>query len=379
MGEKLLNMEDVCKLLQLSEAQVTTLVKKGQLRGFLDQKTYKFRSGDVQRFKKQIEAGGTVVLDDDSKADDLGGKGEITEVQEPASKSDTSRIDLADIEGEPGADESDQTSVLAPVEDKDEAEQEPEPVFEFSEDDLGLSLEDEGTDGGESVLIADESESSVDILETIDETSSESATSAAELDLEDESGSGEEIVAVSDDEGEHPSDADALGTILETEESSDESLEPLALDDVGETAGIEEVAGAEEIGTIPLADEPETAAVGEAADDTKMVDGFVDAEELAAAAEGTETVGVEEEALGEAVEEAGEVEEVLPEAAPEEERIVRGWGLVVPWVPGNIMLAAALVFMVVASVFVFGIMNDMGENWGWAQKLIEFVEQNLGT
>ena len=373
MGEKLLNMEQVCKLLQLSEPQVTTLVKQRRLRGFLDQKTYKFRSGDVEKFKKEIEAGGTVVLDDETKADEIS-TNEVTEVQEPASKSDTSRIDLADIEGEPGADESDQTSVLAPVEDEQEAEKEPEPVFEFSEEDLGLSLEEGGGEGGESVLIADESESSVDILETVDETSSDSATSAAELDLEEESGSGEEIAAISDEE--HPSEAAALDTIMETEESSDEGIEPLDLDEVGDTVGIEECG--EEIEAIGLAEEPETVGIGERADDTKVVAGDVDAAELAAAAEGTETVGVEEEMLGEAVEEAGEVEEVLPEAAPEEERVVTGWSLVVPWLPGNIMLVAALIFMIVAGIFVFSVMNDMGESWDWAQKLIEFVEQNLG-
>ena len=388
MGEQLLSIEDVCKLLQLNQDQVTALVKKGQIRGFLDQKTYKFRAADVEKYRGRVEAGGTVVLDDGSKTDEISAR-EITEIQVPVEKddkSDTSRIDLADIEGEAGADESDQTSVLAPVEDEDEVQAEPEPVFEFSEEDLGLSLDD---DAAESVLIADESESSVDILETVDESSSESATSTTTLDLAEESSSGEDVVAVADIEETPPSDAMAPDTIMELDESSDEALETIDLDEldevpdtdladlVGETVeiGADDIAEAidevDTVETIPLDGEGETVGIEAEGDATRMTDEPLGVEALD---DGTETVGVEPgaEDMAEAEEPPVGDSETELEDAP----VVAGaWDLVIPWVPGNIILFLAVLLIVLGGVFVFSEM--MGGRWQWTEDLIKFVEQNV--
>ena len=61
MADALMNIDEAAKQLQLSKDQVTELAKKGLLRGFLDQKTYKFRPADIETYKKKL-AGGTTVL-----------------------------------------------------------------------------------------------------------------------------------------------------------------------------------------------------------------------------------------------------------------------------------------------------------------------------
>ena len=371
MAEPLLGVEEVCKQLQLTKDQVMILVKQGQLRGFLDQKTYKFRSSDVQKYK--IEEGGTVLLDGEKTDITVPGQ-EVTEaLMEPAeeAKSDTSRIDLADIEGEPGSEESDQTSVLAPVADaEDEAAKEEEPAFEFSEEDLGLSLDDEAA---ESVLVADESESSVDIIETVDETSSDSATSTTDLGLLEESSS-EEVTAVADAE-----DTDlAVEEAAEVEEGSEDELETMDLDEVDavpetqieapaaetvDIAGIvPEEAATVEAETLPLDAEPETV-------------GIPPTEETAIAAEEEvlEEAGVAE--VGEEVE-AEEEEEFEAEPVAEEAAIVAGgWDIVVPSVLGNACLVAAIAMLAVCAVFLFcemaGISNSM------TNQLVTFLKQNF--
>ena len=146
MAETLLTVEEVCEDLRMSREQVLALVKSGALRGFLDQKTYKFRRADINAFKKKAESSATMVYQGPPKVEDEDASdSDLTETHMPPAKpkEDTSKIDLADIEAEPGADESDQTSVLAPTEEGEEAPKEEKPDFKFSDAELGLGIEDE--------------------------------------------------------------------------------------------------------------------------------------------------------------------------------------------------------------------------------------------
>jgi len=368
MAETLLNIDEVCKELQLNKEQVLALVKQGSLRGLRDAGTFKFRKADVDSFKKKAESGATVVFESPTGA--------------------PGKVDLSGIESEEGADESDQTSVLAPVDEKaagEKADEQPvfefsekeldlpldkqaeeesdqtsvlapvdekaaggeaeeEPVFEFSEKELGMPLDKEG-EGAESVLVADESDSSLDILEVADESSSDSATSAAELDFVDESSSGEDLAAVTTGEEAPPSEAkpgaeggSTVTDILGAEE--EEELETVDLDEIVETqgTGIGEAepvtAVEEEIPTErPATETAETMAVGGEA----------------------ETVGIAlgDEATQGLAAEAIPVEELA--AAPEEEyeaaHVAAGWGMVTPSVMGNLFLVLSILTMALAGMF----------------------------
>ena len=114
------------------------MVKKGLLRGFLDQKTYKFRPADIEAYKKRLASSATSLSEG-------GSKGDATEAVSPAAKKkdDTSKIDLTEIDAEPEGEDKDQTSVLAPVDERGPKEKAEEaPVFQFSEKDLGLQKEE---------------------------------------------------------------------------------------------------------------------------------------------------------------------------------------------------------------------------------------------
>ena len=114
MADVLLNIDEAAKQLQLSKDQVAELVKKGLLRGFLDQKTYKFRPADIEAYKKKVAGGATVLAE--------GAPG---------------KIDLTEVESDAGIEDTDQTSVLAPVQPGEPKNKQPEkPVFKFGEKDL---------------------------------------------------------------------------------------------------------------------------------------------------------------------------------------------------------------------------------------------------
>jgi hypothetical protein len=398
MADQLLTAEAVAEQLQISKEQVLDLMKKGLLRGFLDQKTYKFRPADIQAYRKKLESGVTNLSD------------------EEGALPSTSRINLDDIESEVGVDEADQTSVLpsagateptqapgapvfqfseqdlgikdeeaeeldegdqtsllGPIDEADaEAGQEPAPAFDFSEKDLDLGDEE----GGESVLVADESESSVDILEVSDESSSESATTTSSAIFAEES-SGDEIPAAeikeevaskersdktvtdilggADEEGEEDLDSLDLEEVVETGPAQVEEAATMAEEDYEEAAPATVGLGSE-FGTADIAEE-EPGGVSESEDEALI----------------PATAGVDEaiaEAVGEQVE--------LPSSEEEEgEQMVMpsGWEIVVPSRLGNGLLIAATVMLVVAGLFVFCNMGDIKP--AWAQPLIDFVQQNL--
>ena len=376
MADSFLTIDEVSAELQLTKEQVMALVKKGEIRAFLDQGVHKFRRSDIEECRKKLEGGRTAVYGGPS-AGDVSGE----------SKHDTSKVDLADIDAAPGADESDQTSVLAPAgEGEAEGVKEETPTFEFTEEDLGLSLEEQptgaveaadqtsllvpageaegekeetpafefeekeetpapGAEGAESVLVADESESSLDILEITDDISSESETSAPDVVLAEESSS-EDVATVTEVEesSEEPVAAlagaesgDTVVDILgETEEGTDDALETIDLEEVVETqetlleepvVAVEEAPGAETVEVAPLAAEPET--VGVATEDSTRI--AVGEEEVSTLAE------LPEEAL-----EAGVEAEELREGAPV---VAAGWTIVVPSKLGNAFLFAAIVVL----------------------------------
>jgi len=377
-----MSLEEASEALQLNKDQVVALVKNGALRGFMDQKTYKFRKADVDSYKSRVATDGTLVLDQDSGVMDALSPEEVTDIQLPADeveKSDTSKIDLADIEGEAGSDESDQTSVLAPTDEGDEIPlQEETPALEFSEEDLGLALEDE--DVADSILVADESESSIDILETAEESSSGTVTSATDIAV-DEGTSSEEVAAVAGIE-ETPHGAGQVLESIDLEESSDEGLETIDLDEVAEAAApsLEEAPmeglGAETVELADLAEMDE-----EDVPVTETVETPVEAEPETVGISPEDDTALAEKALVEGVApETDEVEE--PEIITAEETEVEGvpmvrgdWGLVVSWLPGNILLAAAMAVVMLGGMVVFcemlGIDNQI------TKQIADFVNQQF--
>jgi len=377
MAETLLSIELACKELQLGKEQVVALVKQGALRAFRDGKTYKFRREDVDAFRKKAESSATVIFDEDA---DGASDSDISDVKEGV-KHDTSKIDLADIDAEPGADDSDQTSVLQPVDtgEGDGAGKDDEsPVFDYSEDDLGLTADleagaDEGdqtslmapAEGGEpvedeespvfefsgkdedlslgdapadSVLVADESESSLDILEVADESSSDTESSQSEIALADESSSGEDVIAV--EHVEESSDSQIPVAVDESdtgaapvsdllggpEEGSDELLETVDLDDGlgGAQEEVIEIGEPETAETVPLGEEVETVSLPE--EDTTQFVGEPEAEAV-------------EDDMEAALEEAADEEAAAPAM------VSAGWDLVVPSAFGNTCLAIGLLLL----------------------------------
>ena len=134
---------------------------------------------------------------------------------------------------------------------------------------------------GDSVLIADESESSMDILEVAEESSSESGSSASRIQFSDEITSGDEIEVAEEPPakaGPKPSPketapstdrivADILGPA--PDDSSDEALETLDVDEAVETR---EVAATESairsVTAPPASDDHETVGIA-AAEESK--------------------------------------------------------------------------------------------------------------
>jgi len=372
MAETLLNVDEVCKELQLSKEQVLALVKQGSLRGLRDGGAFKFRKADVDRFKEKAATGATVVFESptseagesDSDIDvGKGGKVDLSEIEseEGAEESDQTSV-LAPVDEKADAgkadeqpvfefsekeldlpldkqaeEESDQTSVLAPVDEKSAAEKtDEEPVFEFSEKELGLPL-----DGG-----GDESDSSLDILEVADESSSDSATSAAELDFVDESSSGEEVAAVTEGQEELPSEAKAgveggstVTDILGAAE--EEELETLDLDEIVETQGTD-MGGAEPLTT--LEEEIPVEAPGTETAETMAVGGEAETVGIALGEEATQGVAAEAIPV-----------EGLAAVAPEEEyeaaHVAAGWGMVTPSIMGNLFLVLSILVVALGGMF----------------------------
>jgi hypothetical protein len=471
MADVLLNIDEAAKQLQVSKDQIAEMVKKGLLRGFLDQKIYKFRPADIEAFKKKLASSATTLSEGAPKADALPSAAQ-------GRRDATPKIDLTELGSDADIEETDQTSVLAPVRLGESKEKQPEqPVFKFGEKDLvsdevsfgdeikaasgsaspkagepstdevvadirgpapkdsrdearetldadqevatkgvvgmeagkdlhgkegvafeegdqtslllpgpgkeekgkqeakpafdfvekDLKLPSEG-EKGDSVLVADESESSMDILEVAEESSSESGSSASRIQFADEFTSGDEIQVAS----ETPSQieeklapkpapkgsgsstdrvvADILGPA--PDESSDEALETLDVDQVLET---KEVVGTE------AGAKPSTAAVAPAADDHETV-GLPTAEETRAAAtteetkaalgeggEGVETGGVDGAVTAALREQVGkeEPEEAAPTIVP------AGWETAQSWPLGNGLLIAATVVLIIAGGLIF--------------------------
>ena len=78
--------------LHLTAEQLDEIVKAGKLRTFLDAGEKKFRTSDIAAFKRAAESQEALTQD--------------------ATVSSESKLDLSEIESEPGADIADQTSVL---------------------------------------------------------------------------------------------------------------------------------------------------------------------------------------------------------------------------------------------------------------------------
>ena len=300
-------------------------------------------------------------IEDDAKAED---SKEVTEFSmEVVEESATDRIDLEDVDAEPGADESDQTSVLPVTDDGSGAEEvDEEPVFDFAEDDLGLSLEDEASG---SVLVSDDSESSADILDVAEA-------------VEDESSS-DTIVPVRDDsdlESAAVADSDVVTDILDTDvEDSDDDLDTIDLDDVaGPVEQMDD--SADELITVIEDD-----AVGSSAD-TAPLEAYETGEEvetvsLEEAEAVTEDVSgglgdYEEEGVdsGPAAEDYGEVEATAP----------MGGGYAAPMPMADYLPSAPMNFVMAASIVlgaVGGFMMVCELTGATANPVVQFIRQEI--
>ena len=381
MAETLLNVNEVCKELQLSKEQVLALVKQGSLRGLRDGGAFKFRKADVDRFKEKAETGATVVFESPTSG---------------AGKSDSDidvgkggKIDLSEIETEDGAEESDQTSVLAPVDEKSDAgKAEEQPVFEFSEKELDLPLDKQAEEESDQTSVlapvdeqsaaektdeepvfefsekelglpldggADDSDSSLDILEVADESSSDSATSAAELDFVDESSSGEEVAAVTEGQEELPSEAkagvEAGSTVTDIlGAAEEEELETLDLDEIVETRGTD-MGGAEPVTTL----EEEAIFAEEPATETTAVGGEAETVGIALGEEATQGV------FAEAIPVEG-LAAVAPEEEYEAAHVAAGWGMVTPSIMGNLFLVLSILVVALGGMFLLCELTGAGNS-----------------
>jgi len=384
MSNGFLTMEEAAAELKLNVVQLKELVSKGKLRELRDQGVQKFKREDIEALKKQAEQDVTVMFDenktdteDDSSHLNLGavteGESDSREVTEFSmevveDKGDTSRIDLADVDAEPGADESDQTSVLPVSDESSETDAgDEEPVFDFAEDDIGLSLDEEPSG---SVLVSDEEgSSSADILEVAEE-------------LEDESSS-DAVVPVRDDselESATISDSDVVTDILDSDlEESDDDLDTIDLDGVEKAAvGTSSEAGDELMNVIEdetpgsSADTAPLEAPMEAEGEAETVS--LEEAEAVTADVGEELLGEEEMAAVEAA--AGEEEDVVMDAQTgfyeSTDGGEEGYGEYpvpaamvdyLPWTAGNVLLIVALVLALLGGFVMACEMTGATENW----------------
>jgi len=333
MASEFMSYDQVLAELQLTREQLDQLVQKGQLRMLLDAGQKKFRTADVQAFKKKVEKRETIA-------------------QPPPEKKSDSRLDLAEIESAPGADVSDQTSVLAAASDTEETPTgiKEEPVFDFSEEeeespartgektgklDLaeieaapGADVSDqtsvlpaseaaeespaaaareepvfdfsEEKESSDSVLVADESESSADILQVAEEVEEESSSDLAALPAEETPKSSSSEL----------SDTDVVSDVLSEEKgvTEEDVLETVDLAELEAPAGAPAAASAaDELLTAAEKEEGSTA-------ETHLV-----GEEETVGLEQAEAVteGVGETLMEAAEEEAAEEGEGAPQLGPQ--------------------------------------------------------------
>lgn len=178
MAEEYLDLTDVCKQLQLGEDEVLQLLKNGELEAEEIEGEMRFTASSVAASKEKV-AGGETILEGDEEE----GTGNL-ELEEDSEKAG---VDLGDLESEPGADESDQTSVLKPIGDAEssEAEEEEEPEFHF---------EDEDDDSTSFLDDEEKSAEAGDELETVTLSSDETE--------EDDSGMVADLLSPEGEEGE---------------------------------------------------------------------------------------------------------------------------------------------------------------------------------
>jgi len=306
MAETFMSLSQVMSQLGMTKEQVDVAVKAGLLRQLLDRGTPKFRKTDVDGFKKKRSSDATVAEDRDAPDEtshlDLGAPSkdpsddpnEITDFSMEINEEGGSKIDLAEVEAEAGADESDQTSVLPIGEDAAAKDSSAEPVLDFAEEDLGLAADQESSD---VALETPDGESSADILEVAEEVDGDSSSDA--------------VVAVSDDsdlEKATLSDSDVVTDILEADvEDSDDELDTIDINEVADPGAakatddlmtvIEDETAGSSADTAPLAqgvapgDEAETVSI----DAGEAVTADVYPAEETATAEGAEGAEAAEE------------------------------------------------------------------------------------
>lgn len=241
MAEEYLDLTEVCGKLQIGEDKALQLLKAGELEAEEIEGEMRFTASSVAAYMEKIADGETVMKG--------GTEEETLDFEEEKEETD---VDLSDIESEPGADESDQTSVLKPIGDadkgEDEEEEAPEFHFEEEEEDSTSFLDKEEKPAGAAAEM-ESAEMESDELDTV-------SLSPDEIE-EDESGMVADLLS-----------ADSGGDDL------DDSLETVDLAELD--SGTEEIS--DDTDTVPTdGSSAETQLVGEEADlgeeDTVGLDG----------------------------------------------------------------------------------------------------------
>jgi len=308
MPEQFLTIEEVQDALQLGVEKVDELVQSGKLRRFLDGGVQKFRSSDVEALKQQAESGATVPEESD-----------VVSPAAPPTLADTPSAP-ATLPGEtPGADMADSGTAELPAAEVEHAEAEaaaaapakgqPEApagdkadVFDFDEDDIGLTLEEE-----EPGAVHETGTAAVDLAENVQETPvSAAAADLGESDVSDilaDAGVDDDLETVGLDE------IVGAGETIADEGDETEDIAEVLPDDEGSSAETA-LLGAED-------DDAETVSLDQAEADTDEV-----AEQVLTAAD----VGLGAEEAAVAYPATGAMDQPA----------------VIPWVAGNFFLVLAM-------------------------------------
>jgi len=268
-----MSMDDVMEELQVDKAELDQMVDDGKLSPIRDAGKIKFRQKEVEEIKRATETEATVMFDEgelpdqDEESFDDGiflvedGKSESSAEEATiigipgADQSDSSLFGDDEETGKvevamtaSGDEDSDQTSIIPPVDEAEEPDsEEEESIFDFGEEDISL----EDTPGqSDSDIIAAEPDSS-DILEAPDSSdviqaaSEDSSSDILSVSLgDDDSDSAISLESTADDE-ESSDDTGAVADILELDEESDDALASVEVDatKADESTASEEVVG----------------------------------------------------------------------------------------------------------------------------------------
>ena len=116
MADEFFNFEQVLNELQIDEEELKRLVSQGELRGFRDGASMKFRVDDVNRLKKGRETEPTIILTDSDAEISLPSEQDLVVDEEAMERETVLNLDVFDTEELPSLtqpeDEMDKTEAI---------------------------------------------------------------------------------------------------------------------------------------------------------------------------------------------------------------------------------------------------------------------------